>query len=39
LRKSNLVVLREAEQTERTSLEAFRRIKFDDSAPTDRVAP
>jgi rhomboid protease GluP len=39
LRKSNLVVLREAEQTERTSLEAFRRIKFDDTAPTDRVAP
>src|SRR4030095_13078422 len=39
LRKSNLVVLREAEQTERTALEAFRRIKFDDSAPTDRVAP
>jgi membrane associated rhomboid family serine protease len=32
LRKSNLVVLREAEQAERTSLEAFRRIKFDDSA-------
>jgi hypothetical protein len=35
LRKSNLAVLREAEQTERTSLEAFRRIKFDDSASSE----
>jgi rhomboid protease GluP len=30
LRKSNLVVLREAERTERTSLEALQRVKFDD---------
>jgi membrane associated rhomboid family serine protease len=32
LRKANLVVLREAERTERTSLEALRRVKIDDPA-------
>jgi rhomboid protease GluP len=32
LRKANLVVLREAERTERTSLEALQRVKFDDPA-------
>lgn len=32
LRKANLVVLREAERTERTSLEALRRVKVDDPA-------
>jgi hypothetical protein len=32
LRKANLVVLREAERTERTSLEALQRVKLDDPA-------
>jgi rhomboid protease GluP len=39
LRKANLVVLREAERTERTSLEALRRINLDDGTPTGRETP
>jgi rhomboid protease GluP len=35
LRKANLVVLREAERTERTSLEALQRVKVDDPASSE----
>jgi hypothetical protein len=35
LRKANLVVLREAERTERTSLEALRRVKVDDPTSSE----
>jgi membrane associated rhomboid family serine protease len=39
LRKANLVVLREAERTERASLEALRRVKFGDTASSERSSP